>query len=88
MPVINFPSPLLTREDEETIAARVVASGYHSCRRVTRGHGEPAMALLNRARKIRGYVTKKHGVYAVLDARGTVVAESRKLDDVMSVLLK
>jgi len=88
MSVINFPSPLLTREDEKAVAARVIASGYYSCKRTTRDGGQPAMALLNRARKIRGYVTKKHGVYAVLDARGSVVAQSRKLEDVLSVLLK
>jgi hypothetical protein len=46
------------------------------------------MALLNRSRKIRGYVTKKHGVFAVLDARCAMVAQGRKLDEVLSVLLK
>lgn len=88
MSVISFPSPLLSPEDEEAIAAWVVASGYYSCRRVTRDDGQPAMALLNRAREIRGYVTKKHGVFAVLDARGAVVVESRKLDEVLPALFK
>lgn len=88
MSVIAFPSPLLSEADERAITARVIASRYYSCRRVTDEDGLPTIALLNRAGKVRGHVTKKHGVYAVKDARGTTVAQSRKLDDVLAVLLK
>jgi hypothetical protein len=86
--VIAFPSPLLSDADEAAIAARVVASRYYTCKRTTLDDGQPAMALLNRSRKIRGYVTKKHGVFAVLDARRALVAQGRELDEVLSVLLK
>ncbi len=87
MSVINFPSPLLTREDEDAIIAGIIASKYYGCWRTTAGEGQPAMALLNRARQVRGSITKKHRVYAILDARGIVVSESRKLDDILSVLV-
>ncbi len=88
MSVIAFPSPLLSDADEAAIAARVIASRYYTCKRTTLDDGQPAMALLNQSRKIRGYVTKKHGVFAVLDARRALVAQGRKLDEVLSVLLK
>lgn len=88
MSVIAFPSPELSDADAEAITARVIASRYYCCRRTTDDDGRPTIVLLNRSRKVRGYVTKKHGVYAVKDARGTVVAESRKLDDVLAVLFK
>lgn len=44
-------------------------------------------ALLNRARQVRGSITKKREVYAILDARSAVMTESRKLHDMLSILL-
>ena len=86
MSIINFPSPLLTPEDEEAIIARVVDSKYCGCRRTTMRDGVPAMALLNRVQQVRGTITKQYGVYAILDPRGVAVTESRKLEDILSVL--
>jgi hypothetical protein len=46
------------------------------------------VALLDAERRERGRIVKRHGVYAVLDARGHAVLRSRRLDDVLEALRK
>lgn len=88
MQVIAFPSPWLTEQDAAAIIERAVCSGYYSCRGGTSDDGHPTVLLLNRQKQVRGYVTKRHGVYVVLDARGTPVVKSRSLDETLSVFAK
>ncbi|MBL8660681.1 MAG: hypothetical protein JNM75_13100 [Rhodospirillales bacterium] len=85
--VIDFPPIDLTRDDEDRIIAKAYLSGY-ACSRTVRADGCPSIVLLNARREVRGYVTKKHCVYAVLDARETVVARSRSLGEVLTALEK
>jgi hypothetical protein len=88
MPLIAFPSQTLTPEDEAVIVARVQRDGHYRCRRELDATGGAAIALLNGERQERGRVVKRHGVYAVLDARGHAVLRTRRLDEVLRALTK
>ncbi len=88
MTLIAFPSPTLTEADEASIVEWALAGGHYLCRRETTEDGLPMLALLNRQNQLRGRVTKRHGVYAIQDARGKVVVESRHLRDILPVLAK
>ncbi len=85
--VIDFPAIDLTRDDEDRIIAKAYLAGY-ACSRTVRADGAPSIVLLNSRREVRGYVTKKHCVYAVLDARESTVATSRSLSEVLTALEK
>lgn len=85
--VIHFPQVDLSREDEDRIIAKALLAGY-GCRRTVHPDAGPSIVLLNDRREVRGYITKKHCVYAVLDARETVVAKSRSLSEVLTALEK
>ena len=87
MPVIAFPAQTLYPEDEAAILGGSSATGTilpprAGCRR--RG----VIALVNGERQERGRVAKRHGVYAVLDARGHAVLRTRRLDEVLRALTK
>lgn len=85
MSVIHFPAIDLSREDEDRIIAKALLAGY-SCSRTIRDDGGPSIVLFNGRREVRGYVTKQHCVYAVLDARESIVAQSRNLGEVLTAL--
>jgi hypothetical protein len=88
MPVIAFPPQSLTSEDVAAIAARVERDGHYRCLSAVEEDERPAVALLDAERRERGRIVKRHGVYAVLDARGHAVLRSRRLDDVLEALRK
>ena len=88
MQVIAFPAQQLSFEDEEAILQRVQQDGHYACRRETGAAGESVIALVDRQRRERGRISKRHGVYAVLDARGHVVLRTRRLGDVLLALTK
>ena len=85
--VIAFPAIRLSKEDEDRIIAKAYLAGY-ACARSMCADGNPAIVLLNGRREVRGYVTKKHCVYAVLDARESTVAHGRSLSEVLTALEK
>lgn len=87
MSVIHFPAVDLSRDDEDRIIAKALLAGY-SCSRTVDAGGGRSIVLFNGRREVRGYITKKHCVYAVLDARETVVAKSRDLGEVLTALEK
>jgi hypothetical protein len=86
--ILAFPSPELTPEDETAIVATLRRGGDYCCRRDTMEGGGPALALLNSRHQLRGHVTKRHGVYAVLDARGYAVLRTRQLAEVLASLVR
>ena len=86
MAVIVFPAQQLSSEDEAAILARLQRDGHYACRRETGPAGEGVIALVDRQRRERGRITKRHGVFAVLDPRGHVVLQTRRLDEVLQVL--
>ena len=88
MPVLDFPWPTLTAEDEAAIVQRLRQGAHYSVRREDAAAVAPSLALLNEQRQERGRITKQHGVYAVQDARGHVILETRHLEDVLNVLSK
>ena len=88
MTVLTFPSLVLTREDEAAIIARVHSGDYYCYRRQTNDRGQLTIALFDRKRNLRGYITKARRKYAVLDARGAVVTQGSSLDSVLSFLSK
>ena len=88
MPVIAFPPQTLTPEDEAAIIGQVQRDGHYRCRRELDATGAAAIALVNGERQERGRVAKRHGVYAVLDARGHAVLRTRRLDEVLRALTK
>jgi hypothetical protein len=85
MAVLAFPARHLTRDDEQAIIAKAGRGGY-CCQPTVGEDGRPSIVLLDGRRRVRGYVTKEHGVYAVMNARRVAVVESRHLDDVLAVL--
>ena len=85
--VIPFPAIELTKEDEDAIIAKAYLAGY-CCSRTSDDERKKAIVLLNGRREVRGYVTKQHCVYEVLDARRSVVAKSRSLSEVLTALEK
>lgn len=85
--VIPFPAIELTKEDEDAIIAKAYLAGY-CCSRTSDEERKKAIVLLNGRREVRGYVTKQHCVYEVLDARRSVVAKSRSLSEVLTALEK
>ena len=87
MSVIHFPTIELTKDDEEAIIAKAYLAGY-CCSRTSDDGGARSIILLNGRREVRGYVTKQHCVYEVLDARRSVVAKSRRLAEVLTALDK
>lgn len=87
MSVIHFPAIDLSRDDEDRIIAKALVAGY-CCSRTVGDDGGPSIVLLNGRREVRGYVTKKHCVYTVLDSRQSVVAKSRNLGEVLTALEK
>ncbi len=88
MAVLAFPSPELTPDDETAIIATLRRGGDYCCRRETMEGGRPALALLNSRHQLRGHVTKRHGVYAILDARGYAVLRTRRLAEVLASLVR
>ena len=50
--------------------------------------GVPAIILFDREQTVRGRVVKRHGVYAVLDARGHVILRTRRREDMLAALAK
>lgn len=88
MAILAFPSPNLTADDETAIVAALRQGSDYCCRRDTMEDGGPALALLNSRRQLRGHVTKRHGVYAVLDARGCMVLRTRRLAEVLAALAR
>ena len=88
MAVLTFPAPNLTPDDEAVIMAHVRAGGVYGCRPETTSDGQAAIALLNTTLEVRGRVTKRHGIYAVLDAHGHAVLRSRHLPEVLAALAK
>lgn len=88
MPVLAFPAPDLTPEDEAAILAAARRGGHYACRRELTEQGRPAIALLDRDQAVRGRVTKRHGVYAVLDARGHAVLRTRRREEMLAALAK
>ena len=88
MPVIAFPAQQLSPEDEAAILERIKQDGHYACRRETGAAGERVITLLDRQHLERGRITKQHGVYAVLDARGHAVLRTRRLDEVVRALTK
>jgi hypothetical protein len=88
MTVLAFPSPDLTPDDETAIVATLRQGGDYCCRRGTIEGGRPALTLLNGRHQLRGHVTKRHGVYAVLDARGYAVLRTRRLAEVLASLVR
>lgn len=87
MSVISFPAIQLTKDDEDAIIAKAYLAGY-CCSRTSDDDGGRSIVLLNGRREVRGYVTKQHCVYEVLDARRSVVAKSRNLREVLTALEK
>jgi hypothetical protein len=85
--VIPFPAIELTKEDEDAIIAKAYLAGY-CCSRTSDDDRGRSIVLLNGRREVRGYVTKQHCVYEVLDARRSVVAKSRSLSTVLTALEK
>lgn len=85
--VIPFPAIELTKDDEDAIIAKAYLAGY-CCSRTSDDGRSRAIVLLNGRREIRGYVTKQHCIYEVLDARRSVVAKSRSLSEVLTALEK
>jgi|GEM_PF-6763551 hypothetical protein len=85
MAVLAFPARHLTRDDQSAIIAKAGRGGY-CCQPTIGDDGCPSIVLLDDRRRVRGYITKEHGVYAVMNARRIAVVESRRLDDVLSVL--
>ena len=65
MSVIAFPPPLLTKETERAIIAKVQSGDHFCCERTVGGYGLPSITLLNNEREVPGHVIKKHGVHAV-----------------------
>ena len=85
--VIFFPTIELTKDDEDAIIAKAYLAGY-CCSRTSEDERGRSIVLLNGRREVRGYVTKQHCVYEVLDARRSVVAKSRSLSEVLTALDK
>lgn len=88
MPVFSFPSLVLTDSDEAAIVAKAGSDRYYSCRRETNDQGLARITLLDREQRVRGQVTKRGGLYTVVDARGWIVGQSRSLAVILSVLSK
>lgn len=88
MTVLTFPPPHLTPEDEAAILAAAHAGGHYACRRELTGDGLTTILLLDRAQAVRGRITKRHGVYAVLDARGHAVLRTRRCQEMLATLAK
>jgi hypothetical protein len=86
MAVIGFPAQQLSREDEAAIVSRLQRDGHYACRRETGAAGEGVLALVDRERRERGKITKRHGVFTVEDPRGHIVLRTRRLDEVLQVL--
>lgn len=88
MSVLAFPAPDLTPEDEAAILAAARAGGHYACRPERSGDGLTAILLLDRAQAVRGRITKRHGVYAVQDARGHEVLRTRRREEMLAALAK
>lgn len=88
MAILTFPAQNLTPDDEAIILAHVRAGGDYGCRPETTSDGHAMITLLNARQEVRGHVTKRHGVYAVLDAHGHAVLRTRQLPEVLAVLAK
>jgi hypothetical protein len=86
--IIPFPAIELTKDDEDAIIAKAYLAGYCCSRTSDDGGGGRSIVLLNGRREVRGYVTKQHCVYEVLDSRRSVVAKSRSLSEVLTALEK
>lgn len=88
MPLIAFPPQSLTPEDEVAIAGRVERDGHYRCIRLVDDGALVTIALVNAERQERGRIVKRHGVFAVLDARGHAVLRTRRLAEVLQALTK
>ena len=84
----DLPAAGNTPEDEAAIIGQVQRDGHYRCRRELDATSAAAIALVNDERQERGRVAKRHGVYAVLDARGHAVLRTRRLDEVLRALTK
>ncbi|MFO1046475.1 MAG: hypothetical protein U1E52_01015 [Geminicoccaceae bacterium] len=85
MPVLDFPAPTLTPQDEAAILRRLGRDRHYSVQRGEDG-GRAWLALLDREHRERGRITKRHGVYRVADARGHVIVATRRLEAVLEAL--
>ena len=88
MSVLAFPAPDLTPEDEAAVLAAARAGGHYACRPERTGDGLTAILLLDRDQAVRGRITKRHGVYAVQDARGHAVLRTRRREEMLAALAK
>jgi hypothetical protein len=88
MPVLAFPALDLTPEDEAAILAEAGRGGHYACRHDVTADGRPAVTLLDRRQALRGQVTKRHGVYEVLDARGHAVLRTRRREEMLAALAR
>ena len=88
MPILAFPPPELTAEDAAAILAAAQRGGHYACRCDLNDQGRPSIILLDRDRAVRGQITKRHGVYAVLDARGHTVLRTRRREEMLTMLAK
>ena len=84
MATIPFPLQTLTDDDERAIDRFLRSSGAYSYR--PGRDRDPYLALFDRARRPRGWIGKRHGVYFVADAHGRELLRTRRLDEILQAL--